>query len=343
MARSCWITVVTLAIATSVHAFVPQGTGMAARTVPRLAKGATRRRSVAIAPKMNLGQSLLVPAAMHLADAAVSQSDQTTAVFLCIALAGALAAAAAAQNKGGAGFDAKAPVITIFEHRGCNRGAENTEYTGDASGGIDDEMCVKMEMKPLAVSAAAADAFLAETISFQGKAIDGDYTSRLRFRNLAPMLTIMDHRDCSRGVDNTEYTGKKAGGIEDEMCVKLELAPPAVNEASAASMLSEMISLTAKGKDGAYIGTGLGAEVPGRWTVDVAPYITIFEHRGCSRKGKEYKGKRAGDIEDEMLVKLHMDKPSVVESTRQAEMLLAEMISLKGKGIDGDYIGKVKV
>ena len=74
--------------------------------------------------------------------------------------------------------------------------------------------------------------FLAETISFQGEAIDGDYTSRLRFRNLAPMLTIMDHRDCSRGVDNTEYTGKKAGGIEDEMCVKLEHGAPAVNEAT---------------------------------------------------------------------------------------------------------------
>ena len=136
---------------------------MAARTVPRLAKSATRRRSVAIAPKMNLGHSLIVPTAMHLADAAVSQSDQTTALFLCFALVGALAAAAAAQNKGGAGFDAKAPAITIFEHCRCDRGAENTEYTGISSVGIDDEMCVKMEMKPLAVSATEANAFLAET------------------------------------------------------------------------------------------------------------------------------------------------------------------------------------
>jgi hypothetical protein len=340
MPRALLITCVTLALATSVHAFVPMGTGMAVRAIPHLAKDATRRRPVAIAPKMNLGQGLLVPAAMHLADAATSQSDQITAGFICIALFGVFAAAAA-QSKGGASFDAKAPVITIFEHRGCNRGVENTEYTGDASGGMDDEMCVKMEMKPLAVSAAAADTFLAETISFQGKGIDGDYTSRLRFRNLAPMLTIMDHRDCLRSVENTEYTGKKAGGIEDEMCVKLEMAPPGVNEATAASMLSEMISFTAKAKDGVYIGTGLGANVPGRWTVDVAPYITIFEHRGCSRKGKEYKGKRAQDIEDEMLVKLHMAKPSVVESERQAEMLLAEMISFKGKGIDGDFIGAV--
>ena len=177
MARSCWVTVVTLAIATSVHAFVPQGTGVAARTVPRLAKGATRRRSVAIAPKMNLGQSLLVPAAMHLADAAVSQSDQTTAVFLCIALAGALAAAAAAQNKGGAGFDAKAPAITIFEHCRCDRGAENTEYTGDASGGIDDEMCVKVKLESVPISYERAATQLAESISYRAKGIDGAYTA----------------------------------------------------------------------------------------------------------------------------------------------------------------------
>merc|ERR1712216_781361 len=39
-----------------------------------------------------------------------------------------------------------APVITIFDHRGCKRGGPNAEYTGEAAGGADDEMCVKVQM-----------------------------------------------------------------------------------------------------------------------------------------------------------------------------------------------------
>ena len=35
-------------------------------------------------------------------------------------------------------------VITIFDHRGCKRGGPNAEYTGEAAGGADDEMCVKV-------------------------------------------------------------------------------------------------------------------------------------------------------------------------------------------------------
>jgi len=42
-------------------------------------------------------------------------------------------------NKSGA-----APVITIFDHRGCQRGGPNKEYTGRKANGQDDEMCVKV-------------------------------------------------------------------------------------------------------------------------------------------------------------------------------------------------------
>ena len=34
------------------------------------------------------------------------------------------------------------------------------------------------------------------------------------------------------------------------------------------------------------------------------PQITIFDHRGCARKGKEYKGELSGGQDDEMLVKV---------------------------------------
>ena len=41
----------------------------------------------------------------------------------------------------------RAPVITIFDHRGCQRGGPNAEYTGPKSNDQDDEMCVKVQSK----------------------------------------------------------------------------------------------------------------------------------------------------------------------------------------------------
>ena len=35
-----------------------------------------------------------------------------------------------------------------------------------------------------------------------------------------------------------------------------------------------------------------------------APVISIFDHRGCARKGVEYKGELSGGQDDEMLVKV---------------------------------------
>ena len=39
--------------------------------------------------------------------------------------------------------EGRAPVITIFDHRGCSR-HQNKEYKGTLTGGQDDEMCVKV-------------------------------------------------------------------------------------------------------------------------------------------------------------------------------------------------------
>ena len=70
----------------------------------------------------------------------------------------------------------QAPVITIFDHRGCNRGGANREYTGAMAKTQDDEMLVKVESRPIVANQDFAARFLAETISFKSKGIDGDYT-----------------------------------------------------------------------------------------------------------------------------------------------------------------------
>jgi hypothetical protein len=67
-----------------------------------------------------------------------------------------------------------APVITIFDHRGCSA-HDNTEYRGKKAGDQDDEMLVKVELKKIPRSEARAAAQLAESISFTAKGIDGDY------------------------------------------------------------------------------------------------------------------------------------------------------------------------
>eukprot|EP00802_Teleaulax_amphioxeia_P029796 Tamp_32057.p3 GENE.Tamp_32057~~Tamp_32057.p3 ORF type:complete len:151 (-),score=54.39 Tamp_32057:147-599(-) len=68
-----------------------------------------------------------------------------------------------------------APIITIFDHRGCQRGGPNSEYRGKQAGDQDDEMLVKVELQKIAASESRAAAQLAESISFTQKGIDGDY------------------------------------------------------------------------------------------------------------------------------------------------------------------------
>jgi len=97
--------------------------------------------------------------------------------------AGAAAAVAAPllrANPAAAGMDksGRAPVITIFDHRGCQRGGANKEYTGAKASGQDDEMLVKVQSVKIAASDARAAAQLAESISLKAKGIDGSYTGK---------------------------------------------------------------------------------------------------------------------------------------------------------------------
>ena len=80
---------------------------------------------------------------------------------------------------GGGKMPGTAPVITIFDHRGCQRGGPNKEYTGRKANGQDDEMCVKVQSLKIPISEGRAAAQLAESISFKAKGVDGEYTSNL--------------------------------------------------------------------------------------------------------------------------------------------------------------------
>ena len=57
----------------------------------------------------------------------------------------------------------KAPVITVFDHRGCKRGGPDKEYTGAKANSKDDEMCVKVQVAK--ITGPNADAVLQQTIS----------------------------------------------------------------------------------------------------------------------------------------------------------------------------------
>merc|ERR1719183_820079 len=63
-----------------------------------------------------------------------------------------------------------------------------------------------------------------------------------------------------------------------------------------------------------------------------APVITIFDHRGCARKGVEYKGELSGGQDDEMLVKvaqtqLKIESPAFKELA--SSVLQASLTTLK--------------
>jgi hypothetical protein len=66
---------------------------------------------------------------------------------------------------------------------------------------------------------------------------------------------------------------------------------------------------------------GAEAAFPGKMTTNPpAPYITILDHRGCSRYSAEYKGPRANAMEDEQCVKLESKITAV--STDEAAAFL---------------------
>ena len=93
--------------------------------------------------------------------------------------AAAVAAPLLRANPAAAGMDksARAPAITIMDHRGCTA-HDNKEYTGAKSNDQDDEMCVVVRNSRTTVSEGQAAKFLQEIISYEAKGIDGDYTGR---------------------------------------------------------------------------------------------------------------------------------------------------------------------
>jgi len=70
---------------------------------------------------------------------------------------------------------ASAPVIAIFDHRGCARQPKPTEYRGERSNDQDDEMCVSVRSPVIQVGNGEASKFLQQVISYQAKGIDGAY------------------------------------------------------------------------------------------------------------------------------------------------------------------------
>ena len=144
---------IVLGLATSAAAFSPMTMSMDRRTIVQTGIVA------------GVAAPLLRPNA---ADASLSTLDDGLPVG---------GGAARKSSGGGKGsFPGKAPVITIFDHRGCNRGGPNKEYTGSKANGQDDEMLVKVQSLVIPRSEAKAEAFLAETISLKGKGIDGPYS-----------------------------------------------------------------------------------------------------------------------------------------------------------------------
>ena len=70
-----------------------------------------------------------------------------------------------------------APMITVMDHRGCNRGGHNKEYRGPKSNDEHDEMCVKVKLESVPIPYERAATQLAESISYRAKGIDGAYTA----------------------------------------------------------------------------------------------------------------------------------------------------------------------
>ena len=82
------------------------------------------------------------------------------------ALAGAAGVAVAMPLASNAAIrkDQKAPVITIFDARGCGDHS-NKEYTGPKSGDMNDDQCVKVTMEAIKVGDDVAGLVLKECLS----------------------------------------------------------------------------------------------------------------------------------------------------------------------------------
>ena len=88
------------------------------------------------------------------------------------AIAGAGAAAVAvplAANAAGA-KDAKAPVVEIFDNRGCD--VKKNNYSGPKANAMEDEQCVKVSMAKISVSEETAAKKLQEFIGGKASSIN---------------------------------------------------------------------------------------------------------------------------------------------------------------------------
>ena len=81
------------------------------------------------------------------------------------ALAGAAGVAIAAPLASNAAIrkDQKAPVVEIFDSRGCE--VKKNNYTGPKSGDMNDDQCVKVSMQTISVSDTTAAKALQQFIS----------------------------------------------------------------------------------------------------------------------------------------------------------------------------------
>jgi len=59
---------------------------------------------------------------------------------------------------------ARAPIVTIFDHRGCSA-HQNKEYNGRLTGGQDDEMCVKVNTAKILPEKNVADKVLQDSLN----------------------------------------------------------------------------------------------------------------------------------------------------------------------------------
>uniref|UniRef100_A0A7S0F3K2 Phycoerythrin alpha chain domain-containing protein n=1 Tax=Hanusia phi TaxID=3032 RepID=A0A7S0F3K2_9CRYP len=123
-----------------------------------------------------------------------------------------------------------APVITIFDNRGCKE-HKNKEYNGPKAGDENDEMLVKVANQKIPFPTDdVVNEFRRENLAIQ---------SNLDLR--APQITIFDHRGCSR--PPKEYTGKRAGTYDDEMLVKIDFKAAQVNSKLAQQVLEQTIGV----------------------------------------------------------------------------------------------------
>lgn len=85
-----------------------------------------------------------------------------------IAGAGVAAGVAALPLKAEARIkkDQKAPIVEIFDSRGCE--VQKSNYAGQLANNENDEMCVKVSFDTIAVSSGTAEAFKTQVVGFAG-------------------------------------------------------------------------------------------------------------------------------------------------------------------------------